>query len=205
MFCRQNRTQIAEFMFFRVGQIFVVGLFLHVKEKSGGRREWSRYKALYNDQLTEVFVWSSMIVSRWLSWYRHWQWSFSIRTTKYKQKIRGTVRRMNELKKKSVRKNTTAVTNTSVNMFKKFCHQVNCSKTLEELTKEELDSLLKRFYDCPRKENGDKMTAFNALRYSLQLHFLELKSWDIKADSSFIECNQIFKTIQSGKLKVTLK
>ena len=44
------------------------------------------------------------------------------------------------------------------------------------------------------------MTAFNALRYGLQRHSLELKSWDIKADSSFIECNQIFKTMQ-GRLK----
>ena len=105
---------------------------------------------------------------------------------------------VNELKKKTVRKNTTSVTNTSVNTFKKFCKQVNCSKTLEELTKEELNSLLKRFYAGARKENGEvyKMTAFNALRYGLQRHFLELKSWDIKADSSFIECNQIFRTMQ---------
>ena len=81
---------------------------------------------------------------------------------------------------------------------------------MKELTKEELNSLLKRFYAGARKENGEvyKMTAFNALRYGLQQHFLELKSWDIKTDSSFMECNQIFRTMQvrlkqcgKGKIK----
>ena len=54
-------------------------------------------------------------------------------------------KQVNEFKKKNVMNTTTAVKNKSVITFKKFCEQVNCSKPLEELTKEELNSLLKRF------------------------------------------------------------
>ena len=63
---------------------------------------------------------------------------------------------LNELKKKTVQKNTISVANTSVNTFKKFCHQINFFESLEELTKDELimNSLLKRFYAGARKNNG---------------------------------------------------
>ena len=100
--------------------------------------------------------------------------------------------------------NTKKQINYGLSVFCDFCQEIKAD--LNDLNDEALDLLLSQFYAGARRQNGvlySKKT-MQALRFSLQRHFLDTRSVDITKDKLFSQSEKTFKTVVKN-LKATGK
>ena len=116
---------------------------------------------------------------------------------------------LEELSKKSFKKNTQYATRNAVNIYKKNCEQLGIQSDLKKMTELTLAEILKKLYAGTRKQDCElyKLTAYNAMRYGISRYVLAETGWDIIKDEEFREANVVFcrmsqKLKECGKAKV---
>ena len=114
---------------------------------------------------------------------------------------------LEEFIKPKTSKNTKSCTKTAITLLKTFCTETNSTYDVDgNITPQELDNVLVKFYAGARKPNGDiyKLNTMRSIRFSLQRYFLETKNINIIEDGEFTKSNSCFKNIlketrKSGK------
>ena len=102
-------------------------------------------------------------------------------------------------------KNTDRATNFGINILRSFFKETEGHGRIEDLSAEELNNLLVRFYAGVRTEKGElyKLNSMRCMRFSIQRFFLQLSGYDIE-NSIFRTSNACFENVlkkikQAGK------
>ena len=98
-----------------------------------------------------------------------------------KRFVEASAAELEELSKKSFKKNTQYATRNAVSIYTKFCEQLGIQSDLRKMTKLTLAEILKKLYAWARKQDGElyKLTAYNAMRYGISRYVLAETGWDI--------------------------
>jgi hypothetical protein len=90
--------------------------------------------------------------------------------------------------------NTKKATKNAITTLEAFCQETS-TENPEQLSKEELDNLLLKFYPNARKKNGEyyKKSALVSIRFGLQRYFMKKGNFDIINDGDFSKSNKVFE------------
>ena len=95
---------------------------------------------------------------------------------------------------------TKKATKQAVKILREFCSEKEIPTNFENLTKTQLNELLRNFYANERKADGSFYTknTLNAIRYGLSRYLMAEKKVSIIDDVEFGSSNQVFFGVYSG-------
>ena len=101
-------------------------------------------------------------------------------------------------------KNTKKQIRCGISIFQDFCKEIKAEFDGDLVDNEALDLLLSRFYAGARNQNGEYYSkkTMQALRFSLQRHFLASRNVDITKEDSFSRSGKTIKAVMKN-LKAT--
>ena len=94
-------------------------------------------------------------------------------------------------------KSTNKATLNAVKTLREFCAQENSNENFEELNKEDLNSLLRKFFASARKADGSHYSKNSLLgiRYGISRYLQQEKGWKLTEDEAFTSANEAFSTV----------